>query len=73
MVLGKNATKSLEAAKEMLHKEALLAYHDFSNPFDLYTDASDVQLGATLVQEGKPIGFYTCKLNGAQTNYTVGE
>ena len=57
----------------MLSKEAILAYPDFLKPFDLYTDASDVQLGATLVQEGKPIGFYTRKLNGAQINYTVGE
>jgi hypothetical protein len=25
------------------------------------------------VQEGKPLGFYTRKLNSAQMNYTVGE
>jgi hypothetical protein len=25
------------------------------------------------VQEGKPLGFYTQKLNSAQMNYTVGE
>ena len=57
----------------MLKKAAVLAYPDFEKPFDLYTDASDLQLGATLVQEGKPIGFYTRKLNSAQMNYTVGE
>ena len=51
----------------------MLAYPDFEKPFDLYTDASDLQLGATLVQDGKPIGFYTRKLNSAQLNYTVGE
>jgi hypothetical protein len=57
----------------MLSKEARLSYPDFSKPFDLYTDASDLQLGATLVQERKPLGFYTQKLNSAQMNYTVGE
>jgi hypothetical protein len=57
----------------MLSKEARLSYPDFSKPFDLYTNASDLQLGATLVQEGKPLGFYTRKLNSAQMNYTVGE
>ena len=57
----------------MLCKNAMLAYPDFTKPFDLYTDASDLQLGATLVQDGKPIGFYTRKLNSAQQNYTVGE
>jgi hypothetical protein len=45
----------------------------FNKPFHLYTDASDIQLGATLVQDGKPLGFYTRKLNSAQLNYTVGE
>ena len=35
----------------------VLAYPYFEKPFDLYTDASDLQLGATLVQEGKPIVF----------------
>ena len=43
------------------------------NRFNLYSDASDIQLGATLVQKGKPLGFYTRKMNAAQLNYTVGE
>ena len=42
-------------------------------PFHLYSDASDRQLGATLVQNGKPLGFYTRKLNAVQLNYSVGE
>ena len=57
----------------MLCKHTMLVYPDFTNPFNLYTDASNLQLGATLVQEGKPIGFYTRKLNSAQQNFTVGE
>ena len=57
----------------MLKKEALLSFPDFSKPFHLYSDTSDRQLGATVVQEGKPLGFYTRKLNPAQKNYTVGE
>ena len=57
----------------MLTEHATLAFLDFERPFDLNTDASDRQLGATLVQDGKPLGFYTRKLNSAQLNYTVGE
>ena len=53
--------------------EAKLAFPDFIKPFHLYTDASDIQLGATLVQDGKPLGFYTRKLNKAQRSYIVGE
>ena len=65
--------QAFDEAKKMLCKHAMLAYPDFKKPFDLYTDASDLQLGATLVQSGKPIGFYTRKLNSAQRNYTVDE
>ena len=57
----------------MLSKEAILAYPDFTKTFHLYTDASDFQLGVTLIQEGKPLGYYTRKLNKSQRNYTVGE
>ena len=70
---GPEENKAFLEAKEMLKKEALLSFPDFNKPFHLYTDASDRQLGATVVQEGKPLGFYTRKLNAAQKNYTVGE
>ena len=52
-------------AKSMLKKETLLSFPDFTKPFHVYTDASDRQLGATVVQEGKHLGFYTRKLNPA--------
>ena len=57
---------AFKEAKEMIMTEAKLVFPDFTKPFHLYTDASDIQLGATLVQDGKPLGFYTRKLNGAQ-------
>ena len=52
-------------AKQMLAKEALLNFLDFTQPFHVYSDASNRQLGATIVQRGKPLGFYTRKLNPA--------
>jgi hypothetical protein len=39
----------------------------------VYTDASNKQLGAVTVQEGKPLAFYSRKLNSAHTRYTTGE
>jgi hypothetical protein len=51
----------------------MLAFPDFSKPFHVYTDASNYQLGAVIIQEGKPLAFYSRKLNNAQKNYTTGE
>ena len=51
----------------------MLAYPDFSQPFEIHTDASHYQLGAVISQKGKPIAFYSQKLNPAQTPYTTTE
>ena len=52
-------------------KGALLAFPDFTKKFTLHTDASDVQIGGELSQEGRPIGFFSKKFNVAQQKYTV--
>jgi hypothetical protein len=57
----------------MVAKETLLAYPDFSKKFTIYADASDKQLGAVIMQEGKPLAYYSRKLNKAQMNYTMTE
>ena len=54
-------------------REMLLAYPNFKEPFHVHTDASLTQLGTCISQNGKPIAFYSCKLNPAQTRYTTTE
>ena len=54
-------------------REVILSYPDFNKPFEIFTDASNVQLGSVIVQDGKPIAFYSRKLNPAQTRYTTTE
>jgi hypothetical protein len=39
----------------------------------VYTYASNKQLGAVIMQEGKPLAFYSRKLSSAQTRHTTGE
>ena len=57
----------------MLSKETLLRYPDFSKEFEIHTDASKKQLGAVIVQDGKPIVFNSRKLSNAQTRCTTTE
>ena len=71
-VILKKHLVAFDIAKEMNKTEVMLAFPDFTKPFHLYTDVSDIQLGA-IVQDGKPLGFYTRKLSGSQLSYTVGE
>ena len=69
----KQAQEALDTIKRIMQKEVLLAYPDFSKPFEIHTDASHTQLGAVIAQEGQPIAFYLRKLSSAQTRYTTTE
>jgi hypothetical protein len=61
------------AIKCVIGRETLLAYPDFNAPFHIHTDASKTQIGAVISQKGKPIAFYSRKMNDAQRNYTTTE
>ena len=74
MVLGRGQTKAFDTMKKIVSRETLLAYPNFSEPFEIHTtDASHTQLGAVISQHGKPIVFYSQSLNPAQTHYTTTE
>ena len=48
--------------KRIISRETLLSYPDFTAPFDIHTNASDLQLGAVISQRGKPIAFIVVNL-----------
>lgn len=65
--------KAFDEMKLLIAKETLVTYPDFTLPFEIHTDASLLQLGACISQGGRPVAFYSRKLNPAQTRYTTTE
>ena len=57
--------------KRIVAHNTLLTYPDFNETFKIHTDASALQLGAIIIQKGKPIAFYSIKLTDAQQRYTL--
>jgi RNase H-like domain found in reverse transcriptase len=49
----------------------LLAYPNFNKTFEIHTDASKVQSGACISEDGISLAFYRRKLNPAQNRYTT--
>ena len=70
---GKEQQQAFKEMKRVISQETLLTFPDFEKPFHIYTDASNYQLGAVIMQNDKPLAFYSRKLNSAQKNYTTGE
>jgi hypothetical protein len=65
--------KAFEEIKKIIVRETLLSFPDFTKVFEIHTDASHTQLGSVISQEGKPLAFYSRKLNPTQTRYTTTE
>ena len=65
--------KAFDEMKAIIVADAINAFPDYSITFHVYTYASDLQLGAAIIQRAKPIAHYIKKLTQAQQNYTTTE
>ena len=49
----------------------LLQLPDFNKTFELECDASGIGLGGVLLQDGKPVAYFSEKLSGPSLNYST--
>jgi hypothetical protein len=56
---GEVQLEAFEHIKKVLYAAPVLALPNFNKPFILESDASDKSIGAVLMQEGKPISYFS--------------
>ena len=59
--------------KALMAADCINKYPDYTKTFHIYTNASDYQLGTTIIQDRAPIAYYGKKLIDAQRTYTTTE
>jgi hypothetical protein len=69
----KEHQQAFDSLKNSLAREVVLAYPDFSVPFEIYTNTLKYQIGSIITQKDKPLAFNSRKLTNPQTRYTVTE
>ena len=74
---GTVSANAVELLKEALLNPPVLQLANTSQPFQVHTDASDLAIGAVLLQEDEqgqhPVAYASRKLTAAERNYTITE
>ena len=69
----KECQQAFVRVRNMLVHAPVLVLPDFNKPFTVVTDASDLGLGAVLLQEDHPVAFESRKLSSAEQAYHTSE
>ena len=51
--------QAFDDVKAAIAKEVTLAYPNYSEEFEIYTDGSKKQLGAVITQKNRPLAFFS--------------
>jgi hypothetical protein len=68
---GDEQDQTFKELKRKLCESPLLQIPDFGKSFEIKCDASAIGIGGVLLQEGKPVVYFSEKLNGPHLNYSV--
>jgi hypothetical protein len=68
---GTTQENAFTMLKDKLTHAPLLQLPDFNKTFELECDASGIGLGGVLLQEGKPVAYFSEKLSGPVLNYST--
>jgi hypothetical protein len=63
--------KAFNKMRLLMAANALADYPNHKKRFNKYTDASDFQLGACIIQEGRLVAYFSRKLTKSQQNYST--
>jgi hypothetical protein len=72
-VWGEVEQHAFQKIKDALTSSPVLVLPDMTKPFELkvISDASDVGVGAILLQDDRPVAYFSKKLNKAERNYST--
>ena len=70
-VWGPSQDAAFHELKNLLTHAPLLALPNFEKTFEVHCDASGNGIGGVLMQEKRPIVYFSEKLSGAQLNYPI--
>ena len=63
--------KAFETIKAKMCSTLVLKLPDFNKPFGVEYDASGTEIGAVLLQSGRPIVYFSEKINQSRLNYSA--